>query len=62
MDQITRLTALPDPCNDRQVSVGVCPLPCNRPLPDTLLFSDNDLPDVNVLREFLGRQGSLTKL
>jgi serine/threonine-protein phosphatase 2B catalytic subunit len=61
MDKIVLLTTLPDPCNDRKIAADVCPLPCNRPLPDSLLFPTNELPDVEVLRQFYSRQGSLTK-
>lgn len=55
-------TALLDPYKDRKLDVDQCPPLCNKPLQDDQLFTcDNQLPNIELLKDFLGREGKLTK-
>ena len=53
---------MPDACNDRKCSEKECPSLINRPLSDEQLFSrEAGRPDWKLLRDFLSREGPLTK-
>ena len=55
-------STVPDPCNDRTCSEKDCPKLVNKPLEDTVLFSqEGEKPDWKLLKEFLSREGPLTK-
>lgn len=55
-------STLPDACNDRVISKEDCPMLANKPLEDKKLFSGlNNNPDWKLLREFLLREGHVTK-
>jgi serine/threonine-protein phosphatase 2B catalytic subunit len=55
-------SALPDPLNDRKCSEKECPKLINKPLEDSVLFSlEGGLPDWKLLKDFLSREGPITK-
>jgi hypothetical protein len=53
-------TLLPDPLGDRKHNNVECPTLANRPLEDSKLWKD-DKPDWKMLKEFLCREGPVTK-
>jgi serine/threonine-protein phosphatase 2B catalytic subunit len=53
-------SSLPDPFKDRQVSEKQCPSLINQPLSDTQLFK-LDIPDWKMLKEFMQREGPVSK-
>ncbi len=55
-------STLPDPLNDRHCSEKDCPSLINKPLADETLFGkEGGRPDWKLLKEFLSREGPLTK-
>ena len=56
-----RYSLLPDPIPDRTLTEAECPRMINKPLEDNELWGDNDLPDWRLLKDFLGREGPISK-
>jgi hypothetical protein len=52
---------LQDPCHDRMLKDSDCQRLANRPLPNDKLWLKNDLPDWKLLRDFLSREGPVSK-
>ena len=52
---------LPDPIPDRTLTDAQCPFMINRPIEDNVLFDVYDVPDWRLLKDFMAREGSLTK-
>lgn len=52
---------LPDPIPDRNLTDEQCPRMINKPIEDSALFGENDLPDWRLLKDFLAREGPITK-
>lgn len=57
----THFSLLPDPIPDRTLSDEQCPRMINKPIEDSVLFSADDKPDWRVLKDFLAREGPITK-
>jgi len=60
MVEVSAYSGLPDPYKDRQVSEKQCPSLINKPLSDSQLFK-LDIPDWKMLKEFMQREGPVTK-
>ena len=56
-----KFSLLPDPIGDRTLTEEQCPKMANKPLEDSLLWPDGELPDWKLLKEFMTREGKLTK-
>ena len=52
---------LPDAIGDRHLTEEQCPKPANKPLEDSVLWPDGELPDWKLLKDFMTREGKLTK-
>lgn len=52
---------LPDPCTDRHSKDSECLILANKPLDDDKFFGKDGLPDWKMLKEFLSREGPVTK-
>lgn len=58
-EQLAKYSLLPDPVPDRTLTDAQCPTQINKPLVDTDLFGENDLPDWKLLKDFLAREGPI---
>ena len=56
----TRFSLLPDPIPDRKLTDTQCPKIINQTVGDDVLWS-GDLPNWRVLKDYLAREGPLTK-
>ena len=56
----TRFSLLPDPIPDRKLTDEECPRMINKPVEDSQLW-DGDLPNWRLLKDFLAREGPITK-
>lgn len=57
-----RYSKLPDPCEDRAVTETECPRLINKPLEDDVMFpAPAGKPDWRLLKEFMSREGPITK-
>lgn len=54
-------TYLPDPCNDRVIADTQCPKLAHKPLDDAKFWVKEGVPNWKMLREFLCREGPVTK-
>ena len=57
----SKFSLLPDPCNDRTLTDQQCPTMCNKPLDDDQFWPDGELPDWRVLKDFMTREGKISK-
>lgn len=57
----TRFSLLPDPLPDRALTDAQCAKIINRPVEDNKLWNDQDLPDWRLLKDFLAREGPISK-
>ena len=57
----TRFSVIPDPLPDRPLTDAQCPKAANKPLEDSQIFGDNDLPDWRLLKDFMAREGPISK-
>lgn len=57
----SRFSVVPDPIPDRPLNDEQCPRMINKPIEDSALFGANDIPDWRLLKDFLAREGPLTK-
>ena len=58
---ISKFSLLPDPCKDRPLNDTQCPTMCNKPLEDDVFWPDGELPDWKVLKDFMTREGKISK-
>ena len=56
-----RFSVLPDPLPDRTLSDAQCPRIINRPAADSILWGEDGLPNWRVLKDYLMREGPLSK-
>ena len=56
-----KFSLLPDPKGDRHLTEEQCPQMANKPLEDQFLWPDGELPDWKLLKDFMTREGKLTK-
>ena len=54
-------SVLPDPIPDRTLDDATCPRMINKPMEDSAIWGDNDLPNWRVIKDFLTREGPITK-
>ena len=54
-------SVLPDPVNDRALNDEQCPRIINRPMEDSHMFGTDDIPQWRVIKDFLAREGPITK-
>lgn len=59
--QASNFSLLPDPVNDRKLNDQECPRIINKALDDSQLWSDGDKPNWKLLKDFLAREGPITK-
>ena len=52
---------MPDPIPDRPLDDATCPRMINKPMEDGAIWGDDDLPKWKILKDFLLREGPLTK-
>lgn len=52
---------LPDPIPDRTLDDATCPRMINKPLEDSKLWNDDGLPNWKLIKDFLIREGPVTK-
>ena len=52
---------LPDPIPDRKLTDSECPKMINRPVEDSALWNSDDLPNWRLLKDFLAREGPISK-
>lgn len=52
---------LPDPIGDRNLSDERCPRLINRPAPDNVLWKEDGLPNWQILKDYLAREGPISK-
>ena len=52
---------LPDPIPDRKLNDTECPKIINKSLEDSQLWDSNDLPNWRTLKDFLAREGPISK-
>ena len=57
----TRFSLLPDPISDRPLTDAQCPKIINRHIEDAQLFGPGDVPNWKLLKDYLSREGQLTK-
>ena len=50
-----------DPCNDRTLTDAQCAIMVNKPLTDEQFWPDGELPDWKVLKDFMTREGKISK-
>lgn len=60
-DSAKPFSLLPDPIPDRPLTEAQCPVMINKPVEDALLFGENDLPNWRLLKDFLSREGPISK-
>lgn len=56
-----RFQLLQDPCKDRPLDDAACPRLIARPLNDEQLWPKDDLPDWKLVKDFLSREGPISK-
>jgi len=57
-----KYSRLPDPCNDRPVTEQDCPSLINKPLEEDVMFpAPTGKPDWRLLKDFMAREGPVTK-
>ena len=54
-------SVLPDPCNDRSLNDEQCPRIINKSMEDSALFGADGVSQWRVLKDFLAREGPITK-
>lgn len=54
-------TLLPDPCGDRVLKDSACARLAQKPLDDDKLWSKAGVPNWKMLKDFLSREGPVTK-
>ena len=57
----TRFTLIQDPIPDRPLDDQQCPKLITKSIDDSLLWKEDGLPDWKLLKDFLLREGPLTK-
>ena len=57
----SKFSLLLDPCNDRTLTDSQCAIMVNRPLTDEQFWPDGELPDWKVLKDFMTREGKISK-
>ena len=50
---------IPDPLPDRPLTDAQCPRMINKPIEDSVLWGENDVPNWRILKDFLAREGPL---
>lgn len=54
-------SVLPDPIPDRVLDDATCPRMINKPMDDSSLWDSNGLPNWKIIKDFLTREGPITK-
>lgn len=54
-------SVLPDPIPDRVLDDATCPRMINKPMSDNSLWDSNGLPNWKIIKDFLTREGPITK-
>lgn len=54
-------TLLPDPLNDRPMKDSECLILSNKPIDDKKLWKKEGIPDWKMLKDYLCREGLVTK-
>ena len=57
----SRFSIVPDPIPDRKLKDSECPRIINKPLSDSDLYSEPGKPNWTLIKDFLAREGPITK-
>ena len=60
-DTSQQFSLLPDPIPDRKLTDAECPRMINKPIEDNQLWNDDNIPNWRILKDFLAREGPITK-
>ena len=60
-NNLEHFSVLPDPCSDRSLTDEQCPRIINQPMQDSSLFAADGMPQWRVLKDFLSREGPISK-